>query len=192
MCLGLVALPAQVACVSAGLRLDALLTQFCASSHCANNVRIPKRQMCILSGHSPSDYFGSSLQSADFSQVEGAEGACASTTLCEGVWPRLHVPYESTAAINGRISVPPALQVFIQRADPTIAEEACAALWQPPNGGHRMAGAVHAAGTQVSSSGCCQLSGFAGSCSHAGIISRPPASVTPFAIGCDAFQSSSL
>jgi hypothetical protein len=45
--------------------------------------------------------------------------------------------------------VSPPLQVCIQRADPTIAEEAGAALWQPASGGCRMAGAIHAAGTQV-------------------------------------------
>lgn len=42
-------------------------------------------------------------------------------------------------------------QVTIQRADPTIAAEADAALWHAAASSHRMAGAIHAAGTQVHS-----------------------------------------
>ena len=40
-------------------------------------------------------------------------------------------------------------QVVVQRADPTIAEEAGAALWQSASDSTRMAGTIHAAGTQV-------------------------------------------
>lgn len=45
-------------------------------------------------------------------------------------------------------------QVVIQRADPTIAEETSAALWQSASSSTRMAGAIHAAGTQVHACNC--------------------------------------
>jgi KR domain len=45
-------------------------------------------------------------------------------------------------------------QVVIQRADPTIVEEAGTALWQSASGSTRMAGAIHAAGTQVQDRNC--------------------------------------